>query len=500
MAAAPNDSTVPGFCECGDAQARLAVLGVFSQDTAENAALRTASRDTWMRPSLGGGILSLFVMRGIGLSARALQEARAHGDTVFVSAPSTTSYKTAPLHSLLGWLRCAHAAWPRARLIGKADDDVAVMAVRVALHLRATLTALERPSAGEALGRRRQRPRLVSPLIFWGLMETMHWDVHTHRPAHQFRFGFGFRGQLSPNCLRRRSPPGYAWRNGSFFTNKARKLYWRAPSRNSEEALLPAHAADVWRDEHTPPPPAELEALPAGLFVGPLPYAKGPLYFMSRELAAQLSADVALRREAGATISSARNTTYREPLWPWEDIFTGLALTQVARSPQPTQPLVAVHIGGDAFLESFSLGRGRQLVLKETMLLWHDRAKLTTQMRTAFEWAHVHGCNTSSLRLTCSEATSCAGAEWWFCSAHHKDTSYERPGCSAVLRRADGRATSVPRVASKRRGNAKGPRLRATEADGANARGAAAGKQAGGGWSGGSVPRAAPPPGRGAIR
>ena len=94
MAAAPDDSTVPGFCECGDAQARLAVLGVFSQDTAENAALRTASRDTWMRPSLGGGILSLFVMRGIGLSARALQEARAHGDTVFVSAPSTTSYKT----------------------------------------------------------------------------------------------------------------------------------------------------------------------------------------------------------------------------------------------------------------------------------------------------------------------------------------------------------------------------------------------------------------------
>ena len=33
MAAGPNDSTVPGFCECGDTQARLAVLGVFSMQS-----------------------------------------------------------------------------------------------------------------------------------------------------------------------------------------------------------------------------------------------------------------------------------------------------------------------------------------------------------------------------------------------------------------------------------------------------------------------------------
>lgn len=85
---------VSRFCECGDTQERLAVLGVLSQDTAENAALRTASRDTWMRHGTQSGILSLFVMRGVGLSASALQEARAHGDTVLVSAPSTTSYKT----------------------------------------------------------------------------------------------------------------------------------------------------------------------------------------------------------------------------------------------------------------------------------------------------------------------------------------------------------------------------------------------------------------------
>ena len=36
----------PAFCDCGDAQERLAVLGVFSQAPAENAALRASSRDT----------------------------------------------------------------------------------------------------------------------------------------------------------------------------------------------------------------------------------------------------------------------------------------------------------------------------------------------------------------------------------------------------------------------------------------------------------------------
>ena len=128
----------------------------------------------------------------------------------------------------------------------------------------------------------------------------------------------------------------------------------------------------------------------------------------------------------------------------------------------------------------------------------------TRQMRTAYQWTHAQGCNVSSLRLTCSEvtemdspvsdvtciqaatlriqaatlriqtatlriqaatlriqaatlriqaatlriqATSCAGSEWWFCSAAHKDTSYERPGCSAALRGADGRAAPAPQLA-----------------------------------------------------
>ena len=90
-----------------------------------------------------------------------------------------------------------------------------VMTVHVALHLRATLTALERPRVGEALStrggalgagatRRRQRPRLVSPLIFWGSMETMHWDAQAH--AETCRLG----GAIDHHPWLREAPPPQA--------------------------------------------------------------------------------------------------------------------------------------------------------------------------------------------------------------------------------------------------------------------------------------------------
>ena len=327
------------------------MLGVLTHDTEEHAGLRLTSRRSWM---LDGTILSLFVLRGRGLGARALHEARAHGDTVLLDEPSDVSYKTAPLRSLLAWLRCAHTAWPRARLIGKADDDVAVMPSRVALHLRATYAEIARQSGLRGM----QAPAY----LYWGMFETMHWDVETHRPTSPFRFGFG----LGQPCTRRRSPVGWAWPNGTWFTNKARKLFYKAPSRNAErDRLLRAHEADAWRDRRHARPGG---GGAAGLYIGPMPFAKGPLYFMARELAAQLSADRGLAADAAETIASALNTSYREPTWPWEDIYTGLALTQVATAPPPSGaaargaaavPLVAVHIGSDAFMESFSSGRGR---------------------------------------------------------------------------------------------------------------------------------------------
>ena len=131
--------------------------------------------------------------------------------------------------------------------------------------------------------------------------------------------------------------------------------------------------------------------------------------------------------------------------------------------------------------------RGRELALKETMLLWHERAKLAKQAKwRQARSAHVHHAHTHMLytsrdctlyvpcmhtlveyvteynrwpmhvRCRCVRRTSgrtraavtsprsgclarrssytydrlhlCCTA-WWFCSAEHKDTAYTQPGC-----------------------------------------------------------------------
>ena len=79
--------SAPTFCSPGDSLERLAVLGVLSQDTRENAALRRTSRATWMQPeaSASSPILARFVLRAAGIGEEALLEAKQHGDVVLVN-------------------------------------------------------------------------------------------------------------------------------------------------------------------------------------------------------------------------------------------------------------------------------------------------------------------------------------------------------------------------------------------------------------------------------
>ena len=74
----------------------------------------------------------------------------------------------------------------------------------------------------------------------------------------------------------------------------------------------------------------------------------------------------------------------------------------------------------------------------------HPSCNLRIQAATLRIQAATLRIQAATLRI---QATSCAGSEWWFCSAAHKDTSYERPGCSAALRGADGRAAPAPQLA-----------------------------------------------------
>ena len=75
------------------------------------------------------------------------------------------------------WLACATYAWPRARLIGKADDDTYVHLPGVADHVTQTLSFA------------RGAP------IYWGQLEAYHWHVGAHRPL-------GFAGRLTTRRVR----------------------------------------------------------------------------------------------------------------------------------------------------------------------------------------------------------------------------------------------------------------------------------------------------------
>jgi len=108
------------FCAPVDPAPRLAVLGVLTTDGHRD--YREAIRSSWMRKSTLADITTRFVMRGLGSAAE--DEARRHGDIVFVEALASANRKIGPLQSLVMWWQCAVETWPQASLIGKADDDI----------------------------------------------------------------------------------------------------------------------------------------------------------------------------------------------------------------------------------------------------------------------------------------------------------------------------------------------------------------------------------------
>ena len=214
------------FCATPDRSARLAVLGVLSADS--RILLRHAARRTYVLAAAKSGILPRFVLRGIGAAPSTVREANLHHDIIFVQANANASRMSGPLESLLLWLRCAISAWPAATLVGKADDDTWMNLPSVASHLRASLEALQASSS---------QSQLSGPsALYWGQMETYHWDFHTQRPAETF--GVRFQNKA---CTRRTSLgiPAQA-------------------TRTSTDLLLPVPRGQIWRDTNS-----------TGLFVGP---------------------------------------------------------------------------------------------------------------------------------------------------------------------------------------------------------------------------------------
>ena len=150
------------FCAAPDARALFAVLGVV---THQQSSFRHSIRRTWL-PSPEAGVVTRLVMRGLNASAAVIDEAAQFGDTIFLPSSAHLSKDVGPLLSTWQWLECAVSAWPRAALVGKAEDDVWV-------HLPGVLESLRAGSA--ALGNIDLRS------MYWGMIETCNT---THRTRH----------------------------------------------------------------------------------------------------------------------------------------------------------------------------------------------------------------------------------------------------------------------------------------------------------------------------
>ena len=203
------------FCAPIDPAPRLAVLGVLTTDG--HLDYRAAIRSSWMRKSEAADITTRFVMRGLGSAAE--DEARLHGDIVFVEALAGASRKNGPLQSLVLWWRCAVESWPQASLVGKADDDIWVQMTATAAHLRGSMAALAaQPSFAQD-----RRP----PAMYWGIMETFHWNSVKARPV-GFAKKYGG-GRARTECFRR-----HLHANGSLVRPEARSERsddaWRSTS------------------------------------------------------------------------------------------------------------------------------------------------------------------------------------------------------------------------------------------------------------------------------
>ena len=162
------------FCRPTDSQQRLAVLGIIGVES--QAAVRASIRSTWLPGGTAADVLALFVLRGIGALPETVAEAETHGDMVFLPSQSAQSRLVGPIWSLWKWYECALQAWPEVTLVGKAETDVWLDLPGIASRVHADFAALRRHARTHRHGLR------GDVHMYWGVMESFHWDLHSQRP------------------------------------------------------------------------------------------------------------------------------------------------------------------------------------------------------------------------------------------------------------------------------------------------------------------------------
>lgn len=252
----------------------------------------------------------------------------------------------------------------------QADDDVWVYPGGVALHLKAAQKEVLRVTAHR-------------PLIFWGAFEGYHYDAARHRSA-------GFDGSIL-------SKP--AWKASCAVRRTGRCGYELCGT----EAGRP-------RSNRT--------------LHGPFPFAKGPLYFVSSPLIAQLTASEWLTRDLAQTLEPRESDRRATAEMPFEDVYTGMALARIATGGG----LAYVHIGTS---QSVLYADGWGMRLRPSTVVWHMRTDRPVRIRFAQHWAERRHCDPRPAQIDCrrrAAISSCSNASWLRCV--NSEAAYNRSGCS----------------------------------------------------------------------
>lgn len=396
----------------GGGAGRLAALGILSYDSSRQSAMRDAIRETWL-PVLRDAdtIDAAFVMRGQHASAVVRRESAQHGDLVLLpSLRSNVTKRGGPLLSLMGWWRCALARWPGVQLIGKAEDDVWVSGEGVARALRRALAL---------------RPPMDT---FWGAMESYTWATKRFDPHQRSTSDRGRTpaqhgvAHWSAAPLRHRLPDWGGALNCSGKRYDYARPLWAHANGGGRKSGSDASEIGLTCSRLARKKPIGYWHLCAPT-IGPFIFAKGPLFFVSTRMVRRIFVSPAILTEVREAIKHAVATPMdakgSEVPKPFEDVFTGLAVSVAA-----DRPVRFVSISNGVRRVEYMESRLDNGSLAPTTLVLHIRdtanrglrgrsqPSAALYMRNAHAWAARHHCEPEESFTRCWRPEGIGLAAW----------------------------------------------------------------------------------------
>ena len=159
------------------------------------------------------------------------------------------------------------------------------------------------------------------------------------------------------------------------------------------------------RLDHAPALARRRRLVAAPQRIGPFHFTRGPAYFVGAGIVRQLLDDVILQAHMRATLDAADVATNLSTTLPWEDVYTGLALSEAAHGAD----LAYVHVGCEVYCDEWGF------FAAPSTLIWHMRSKIASRIRELQAWSEARHCAPPG-RLECGDDWSgCNGQRWRRC-------------------------------------------------------------------------------------